>query len=93
MLTIKHKIRGIITTNSTSKIKKITAIKKKCLENGIRGDLIGSNPHSNGDDFSRSIKLLIDNKYNNNQKKLNNNNNTTEKIKTMKIILFDRQTF
>lgn len=90
---VKHNIKGIITTNSTSKIKKITAIKKKCLENGIRGDLTGSNPHSNGDDFSRSIKLFIDNKYNNNQIKTNIINNVIDKIKTIKIILFDKQTF
>lgn len=48
-------INGIIITNSTSKIRKITAIIKKCLENGIREDSNGSNPHSNGDIFSRSI--------------------------------------
>lgn len=40
---------------STSKIKKITAIKKKWRENGIRGYDFGSNPHSNGDLFSRSL--------------------------------------
>jgi hypothetical protein len=60
-----HKIIGIITTNSTSKIRKITAIKKKCLENGIRGDLIGLNPHSNGEDFSRSKKDFVEIQYNN----------------------------
>ena len=54
---------GIIITNSTSKIRKITAIMKKCLEKGIRDDSKGSNPHSNGDDFSRSIIDLVDTKY------------------------------
>lgn len=40
---------------STSKIKKITAIKKNRREKGNREDLLGSNPHSKGDLFSRSI--------------------------------------
>lgn len=39
---------------STSNTRKIIAIKKKCNENGSRDDEIGSNPHSNGDLFSRS---------------------------------------
>jgi hypothetical protein len=39
---------------STSKIKKITAIRKNRSEKGSRADLFGSNPHSNGDLFSRS---------------------------------------
>lgn len=56
-------IIGIIITNSTSKIKKITAIIKKCLENGIRDDSNGLNPHSNGDIFSRSIIDLYEIKY------------------------------
>lgn len=47
-------IIGKIKAISTSKIKKITVIKKKCKEKGIRADDLGSNPHSNGDDFSRS---------------------------------------
>lgn len=46
---------------STSKIKKITAIKKNCKLNGRRADLFGSNPHSNGEFFSRSIKVFLDN--------------------------------
>lgn len=37
-----------------SKIRKIMAIKKKCKENGIRVDVLGSNPHSNGEFFSKS---------------------------------------
>lgn len=36
-------------------MRKITAIKKKWLENGMREDSNGSNPHSKGDIFSRSI--------------------------------------
>jgi hypothetical protein len=39
---------------STSKIKKIIAIKKNRRENGKRDELKGSNPHSKGDIFSRS---------------------------------------
>lgn len=45
---------------STSKIRKITAIKKKCNENGKRADVFGSNPHSKGDLFSRSINLFLE---------------------------------
>jgi hypothetical protein len=44
---------------STSKIRKITAIRKNRNENGNRAELFGSNPHSKGEDFSRSsINLL-----------------------------------
>lgn len=45
---------GSRITISTSKIRKITAIRKNRNENGIRADLFGSNPHSKGDLFSRS---------------------------------------
>lgn len=45
---------------STSKIKKITVIKKKWRENGIRALELGSNPHSNGEHFSRSINNFFD---------------------------------
>lgn len=45
---------GNIRAISTSKIKKITAIKKNRNENGKREEFNGSNPHSNGDIFSRS---------------------------------------
>jgi hypothetical protein len=38
---------------SISKIKNISAMEKKCTEYEIRGLDIGSNPHSNGDVFSR----------------------------------------
>lgn len=50
----KEKIMGNISAISTSKIKKIKVIKKNCKENGKREELKGSNPHSNGDIFSRS---------------------------------------
>jgi hypothetical protein len=36
---------------STSKIMKITAIKKNRDEKGSRAEFFGSNPHSNGDLF------------------------------------------
>lgn len=45
---------------STSKIKKITAMRKKRVENGNRADLFGSNPHSNGEFFSRSMKVFFE---------------------------------
>lgn len=45
---------------STSKIRKITAIRKKRKENGIRADPLGSNPHSNGEFFSRSLIIFLD---------------------------------
>jgi hypothetical protein len=38
---------------STSKIIEITAIKKNRNEKGSRAGFFGSNPHSNGDLFSR----------------------------------------
>jgi hypothetical protein len=45
---------GRIKVNSMSKIRKITAIRKNWIENGSRAELIGSNPHSKGEGFSRS---------------------------------------
>lgn len=52
---------GRINAISTSKIKKIIAIKKNRIEKGRREEEIGSNPHSNGEAFSRSIVLFFDN--------------------------------
>lgn len=37
-------------------------IKKNRIEKGIREELIGSNPHSKGDVFSRSLRDFFDNK-------------------------------
>lgn len=54
-------ISGINRVISTSKIKKITAIKKNCNEKGNRDLVFGSNPHSNGLLFSRSLKVFFDN--------------------------------
>jgi hypothetical protein len=45
---------------STSKIRKITAIRKNRSENGSRAGFLGSNPHSNGDLFSRSSIPFLD---------------------------------
>lgn len=45
---------------STSKIRKITAIRKNRRENGIRADPLGSNPHSNGEFFSRSLIVFFE---------------------------------
>lgn len=55
-------IIGKINAISTSKIKKIMAIKKNCIEKGIREVFRGSNPHSKGDAFSRSLILFFDKK-------------------------------
>jgi len=47
-------------TISTSKIKKIIAKRKNRREKGSRADLIGSNPHSKGEFFSRSLKARLE---------------------------------
>jgi hypothetical protein len=44
---------GISNTISISNTIKIIARRKNRIENGIRALWLGSNPHSNGDDFSR----------------------------------------
>jgi hypothetical protein len=46
---------GKINAISTSKIKKIIVIKKNFNEKGNRDEDIGSNPHSKGELFSRSL--------------------------------------
>lgn len=51
------KISGINKTISMSKTKKITANRKNRIEKGRRADDKGSNPHSNGEIFSRSLVL------------------------------------
>lgn len=45
---------GINSTISISNTIKIIASRKNRIENGIRAVFLGSNPHSNGEDFSRS---------------------------------------
>jgi hypothetical protein len=56
LLNIRANGRGISKIISMSNTRKITASKKNRVENGIRALFLGSNPHSNGDDFSRSLK-------------------------------------
>jgi len=45
---------------STSKIIKITTIRKNRDEKGNRVELFGSNPHSNGELFSRSSLIFFE---------------------------------
>lgn len=45
---------------STSKIKNTIAIKKNRNEKGSRADPLGSNPHSNGEFFSRSLMVFLE---------------------------------
>lgn len=47
---------GISRTISISNTIKIMASKKNRMENGIRAVLLGSKPHSKGEDFSRSVR-------------------------------------
>ena len=54
--------RGRRSVISTSKMRKITAIKKNRRENGIRADPLGSKPHSNGEFFSRSLIVFFESK-------------------------------
>jgi len=49
---------GINKTISMSNTMKITARRKNRIENGIRADRSGSNPHSNGDSFSRLLSSV-----------------------------------
>lgn len=51
---------GISNTISISKTIKIIASKKNRIENGTRALWFGSNPHSNGEHFSRSDWDRID---------------------------------
>jgi len=51
---------GSSSAISTSKIIKITAIRKNRDENGSRTEFFGSNPHSNGDLFSRSSLIFFE---------------------------------
>ena len=51
---------GRIRAISTSKIRKIIVIRKNRSENGNREDDLGSNPHSKGEHFSRSVRAFFD---------------------------------
>jgi len=44
---------------SISKTIKMIARRKNRIENGIRALWLGSKPHSNGDDFSRSFIVRV----------------------------------
>jgi hypothetical protein len=59
LMNLRRTGMGKISVISTSKIKKITAIKKNRREKGTRADLLGSNPHSKADGFSRSNVFLL----------------------------------
>lgn len=65
---------GKIKEISTSKIKKIILIKKKCTENGKRNNEILSNPHSKEVNLLRILLFFFLNK------KFNDNNNILIKI-------------
>jgi len=55
---------GKIRVISISKIKKIRATRKNRNENGIRDFLLGSNPHSKADGFSRCwISFLVSKEF------------------------------
>jgi hypothetical protein len=56
----KEIIIGMIKAISTSKIRKIIAIKKKRIEKGYREELSGLNPHSKGVILFRSISIFFD---------------------------------
>jgi hypothetical protein len=53
-------VTGSSSAISTSKIRKITLMRKNRSENGSHADLLGSNPHLNGDLYSRSSVFLFD---------------------------------
>jgi hypothetical protein len=54
--------RGINNTISMSKTRKITAKRKNRSENGARAEPVGSNPHSNGESFSRFLSIILGDK-------------------------------
>lgn len=64
MLNFIEIIIGNNNVISTSKIRKIIAIRKKCNENGRRVGDFGSNPHSKGEFFSRSEIVFLAVKFN-----------------------------
>lgn len=61
LVNLKIIIVGIINVISTSKIRNKIVIKKNRIENGSREDEYGSNPHSNGVNFSRSFFFFLEN--------------------------------
>lgn len=71
----------------------MTAIRKNRKENGNRADLLGSNPHSNGDDFSRSEKVFFDRISDNIIMMIDRERVNMVIINVIEIIYFDVQTF
>lgn len=57
---ILKKIKGRRRVISISKIKKISLIKKNWILKGMRFKDNGSNPHSKGEDFSRSWNVFFE---------------------------------
>lgn len=55
-----RKIKGMSSAISISKIKKRSLIIKNWILKGTRFRDKGSNPHSNGEDFSRSWKVFFE---------------------------------
>jgi len=51
---------GTSSTISISNTIKMIARRKNRIENGIRALWLGSNPHSNGEDFSRFVDERIE---------------------------------
>lgn len=60
LINLKIIIMGRITEISTSKIKKIMEIIKNWREKGWRDEVLGSNPHSKGENFSRSRFFFLE---------------------------------
>lgn len=81
--------KGINNVISISKIKKIIAIKKNCIEKGNRGDEDGSNPHSKGEFFSRSKIVFFDNSVANNIT-INEIKKKIKLIKRMTLIIYTK---
>lgn len=69
-----------------SKIRKINLIKKNWILKGIRDLDKGSNPHSNGEIFSRFLKSLSESKKFNDKIIIDNIINMIDIIKIDKII-------
>ena len=76
LVILKIEATGNKRVISTSKIKKIKAIKKNRKEKGNRADFLGSNPHSYGEFFSRSIIVFF--------AKTEDNNITMQAIKKVR---------
>lgn len=60
LINLNEMIMGRIIEISTSKIKKIIVMMKNWRENGKREEVLGSNPHSKGEYFSRSVFFFFE---------------------------------